>query len=147
MQKLIPLEIDVEPDSLNKNDNSENNECAVKTEIERNDAVLRSNNKRPTRQAALDAQYFRQLKDKFFWGEGGVLKVTLIIYLLLQAKLVSALLSTDPFFIVYSVGSAARFLFLFRTCKIYCLTKINRVFNPRDFRLPVHIYSYVKVAE
>ena len=65
VQKLISQEIDIEPDSLDKDDNSEKNVYAVETNIERNDAVLRSKNKRPTRQVALDGQYLRKLKDKF----------------------------------------------------------------------------------
>ena len=65
VQNLIPQEIDIEPDSLDKDDNSEKNVSAVETGIERNDAVLRSKNKRPTRQAALDGQYLRKLLDKF----------------------------------------------------------------------------------
>ena len=58
------MEIDIEPDSLDKDDNSERNVCAVETEIEWNVAVLRSKNKRPTRHAALYGQYLRQLQDK-----------------------------------------------------------------------------------
>ena len=48
VQKLILLEIDAEPDSLDKDDCSENDVRAIETKIERNDAVLRSNNKRPS---------------------------------------------------------------------------------------------------
>ena len=54
------MEINIEPDSLDKDDNSERNVCAVETEIEWNVAVLRSKNKTLTRLAPLDGQYLRQ---------------------------------------------------------------------------------------
>ena len=58
------MEINIEPDSLDKDDDSERNVCAVETEIEWNVAVLRSKNKCPTRHAGLDGRYLRQLQDK-----------------------------------------------------------------------------------